>query len=460
MAYQVDPSITDFSTLIDQPASPYSLEFIAEDLPPLGFKVYTFSSGNSDTTVRRSKPKPKLSADAAEFELDEVTNLLSSATVNGVTLQITQEFLYYVSGGASQAYIFTPDGSGAKKVATEFEGGVKITAIEGDIFTGVLQEFSPWVKQIIKVYRDDPSYIQFDWVVGPIDFSDGGKEVISRFTTPLLNNGTFFTDSNGREMLRRVRNFRPDYEYTNEQPVSGNYYPITSKITINQEITEDGENIEVAVLNDRAQGGSSVDEGEIELMVHRAMRSLDVDEFGLDEQEYGHEIVVRGEHYLTFGRRNSGDGQRSLPALERDLEQRKLHQPWVFFTNQEVSEKSKILEYSILKQALPDNVQLLTLQPWDDDTLLIRLEHILEKDEDPQLSKDVTVDLGDLFLSFTVDNLEEMTLAGNIPLSEKTRLGWPGSTDDGSTKFVPREGFTVTLAPMQIRTFLATVTYS
>lgn len=444
--------------MIDEPASPYSLEFIAEDLPPLGFKVYTFSSGNSDKRVK--KPKLKSSAGAAAFELDEVTHLLSSATINGVALQITQEFLYYISGGASQAYIFTPDGSGVKTVATEYEGGVKINEIEGDIFTGVLQEFSPWVKQIIKVYKNDPSYIQFDWVVGPIDFSDGGKEVISRFTTPLLNNGTFFTDSNGREMLKRVRNFRPDYEYTNEQPVSGNYYPITSKITINQDITEDGENIEVAVLNDRAQGGSSVDDGQIELMVHRAIRSLDADTFGLDEQEYGHEIVVRGEHYLTFGQRNTGDGQRSLPALERDIEQRKLHQPWIFYTNEDVTGKSKILEYSTLKQALPDNVQILTLQPWDDDTLLIRLEHILAKEEDAQLSKDVTVDLEDLFFSFTINNLEEMTLAGNIPLSEKTRLEWPGSTNDGSTKFVPQEGFAVTLSPMQIKTFLATVTYN
>jgi lysosomal alpha-mannosidase len=118
--------------------------------------------------------------------------------------------------------------------------------------------------------------------------------VITRFTTPLKTNGTFYTDSNGREMLKRVRNYRPDYDYTNEQPVSGNYYPITSKIVIRDE--EAG--LELAVLNDRAQGGSSIEDGQVELMVHRA---IDDGLFGLNDVEYGHGIVVRGKDYLVVG---------------------------------------------------------------------------------------------------------------------------------------------------------------
>lgn len=42
-----------------------------------------------------------------------------------------------------------------------------------------------------------------------------------------------------------------------------NYYPVTSKILMRDE----NQNIEVAILTDRAQGGSSLRDGELELMV-------------------------------------------------------------------------------------------------------------------------------------------------------------------------------------------------
>lgn len=94
-------------------------------------------------------------------------------------------------------------------------------------------------------------------------FRDGiGKEVISRFVTPLESNGTFYTDSNGRQMLKRVRNYRPTWNLLLLEEVAGNYYPVTSKISI-----KDHEGLEMAVLTDRAQGGSSLRDGEIELMV-------------------------------------------------------------------------------------------------------------------------------------------------------------------------------------------------
>lgn len=101
--------------------------------------------------------------------------------------------------------------------------------------------------------------------------------------------------------MKRVRNYRPDYEYTDEQPVSGNYYPITSKLAIKDEDS----GLEVAVLNDRSQGGSSIEDGQLELMVHRAISTSDA--FGLDEQEYDHGIVIRGKHYLVVGP-SSGNG--------------------------------------------------------------------------------------------------------------------------------------------------------
>ena len=44
--------------------------------------------------------------------------------------------------------------------------------------------------------------------------------------------GTFYTDSNGREMLKRVRDKRPTWDLQVQEPIAGNYYPLTAAITL------------------------------------------------------------------------------------------------------------------------------------------------------------------------------------------------------------------------------------
>lgn len=96
-----------------------------------------------------------------------------------------------------------------------------------------------------------------------------GVEIVSRFTTDLKTDSVFYTDSNGRELLKRVRNFRETYDYTDDEPVAGNYYPITARIVVKDE----EQDITLVVLNDRAQGGSSLKDGDIEIMVSNRKKS-------------------------------------------------------------------------------------------------------------------------------------------------------------------------------------------
>lgn len=103
-----------------------------------------------------------------------------------------------------------------------------------------------------------------------IEYRDGwGKEVISRFDTPMKTKGLFFTDSNGREILKRrweegivvepvvcwgfgdgIRmerkqeprsdhipplprdDYRPTWTLNQTEPVAGNYYPVNTRIYI------------------------------------------------------------------------------------------------------------------------------------------------------------------------------------------------------------------------------------
>lgn len=125
-----------------------------------------------------------------------------------------------------------------------------------------------------------------------------GKEIITRFRTNLATKGSFYTDSNGRELLNRTRNYRETWEVDIEEPVAGNYYPVTSRIVLSDSKTR------LALINDRAQGGSSLKDGEVELMLHR--RLLHDDAFGvgesLNESAYGGQgLVARGTNYVLVG---------------------------------------------------------------------------------------------------------------------------------------------------------------
>lgn len=51
------------------------------------------------------------------------------------------------------------------------------------------------------------------------------------------------------------------------------------------------------------------------------------------------------------------------------------------------------LQYTALKADLPQNVQILTLEPWKGTHFLLRLEHILEKNDADSASTAVTVNL-------------------------------------------------------------------
>lgn len=63
--------------------------------------------------------------------------------------------------------------------------------------------------------------------------SDGvGKEIVTTIYSDIFSNDTFFTDSNGRDRIKRVRNYRENWRLNLSEPESGNYYPINTRIGI------------------------------------------------------------------------------------------------------------------------------------------------------------------------------------------------------------------------------------
>ncbi len=92
--------------------------------------------------------------------------------------------------------------------------------------------FNDWASQEISVY-DEGEFVEVEWTVGPIPINDNiGKEIILRYDTNIQSESKYYTDANGREVLQRIRDYRPTWNYTVVETVSGNYYPINSRIWI------------------------------------------------------------------------------------------------------------------------------------------------------------------------------------------------------------------------------------
>jgi lysosomal alpha-mannosidase len=92
--------------------------------------------------------------------------------------------------------------------------------------------YNNWASQEIRLYND-AEIIEIDWIVGPVSIDDNnGKEIIMRYDTDIQSNKIFYTDANGRQVLQRQRDYRSSYNYTVYENVSGNYYPVVSRIWI------------------------------------------------------------------------------------------------------------------------------------------------------------------------------------------------------------------------------------
>ncbi|KAH8376896.1 hypothetical protein KR093_001976 [Drosophila rubida] len=421
----------------------YELVFLASDLPAVGFKTYYIEKSESSKHKMKPKALPKKSSSytvigSKSFNLTFDTNgFLSHASGDGMTRMISQEFLYYEGeigdnkeflNRSSGAYIFRPK-ENKLHFATDH---VSIEVYKGALVQEVHQLFNDWISQVVRIYQGR-NYAEFEWLVGPIPIEDGvGKEVITRFNSDIKSEGIFYTDSNGREMIKRKRNHRDTWNVKLHESVSGNYYPITTKIALEDATAR------MAILTDRAQGGSSMQDGALELMVHR--RLLHDDAFGvgeaLNETEYGTGLIARGKTHLFIGQ-SLMRSEVSLKAMERLVQLETLLPSWKFFSNMEAYSQDQWLtkftnSYSGIPTTLPKSVHLLTLEPWHEHELLVRFEHILEKDDDYHYSKYVQFNVKDVLGGFKIADMRETTLDGNAWLDEHRRFEFVPDPEDES----------------------------
>ena len=395
-----------------------------------------------------------------------------------VTLDVQQVWGYYTSFDErldsehhdqnSGAYIFRPSIPEQKLILIHPK---QARFVKSSIGTEIHTEFEePWVQTTTRVLTGVP-YLEVEYTIGPISITDGrGKEVVTKFITPLQTSSTFFTDSNGREFIKRRRNYRPTWDLNVFEPVAGNYYPVNAAIYMEG---NKASKPALAVVVDRSQGGASLGDGSLELMVQR--RILADDWRGVDESlnetsvgitpappygnatRLGDGIIVTGMHRVLVG---PGGGAH----LARSAMDGAFVEPLVFVGSAPSGEQVpfRMGNFSVTSYGLPPNIMLITYAPLDlgednsdvDAVFLVRLGHQYGIGEDPVLSKSVDVDLLNLFPGHNIVSVQEKTLSGNQDHAAwaKQRLDWTGEESAGQYRSSPK-GTTVTLNPMDILTF-------
>ena len=101
---------------------------------------------------------------------------------------------------------------------------------------------------------------------------NGHELVVNFHVDNFFNNQTFYTDSNGLEMQKRILNYRPTWDIqlnyddqNSNENITANFYPINTAISMKDIYS----GRVFTVMNDRSQAGTALSEGNIELMQNR-----------------------------------------------------------------------------------------------------------------------------------------------------------------------------------------------
>lgn len=368
-----------------------------------------------------------------------------------------------------------------------------VTAVEivrGRLVSEARLTFSSWASLTLRL-RAGSDLLEVEWTVGPVPVKEDrlGKEVIVKVRTPEVDNrGIMYTDSNGRDFFKRRRNFQPTWDLHVTEPVSANFYPMNAAAFMRDE----DQDVQLSLLTDRSQAVGSVEDGSLEVLVHRrllmddlrgAWEPLNETDSGVGvfhqrftpARRYGEGIPVRGSLHVQLSR--TADAMRRLrPAMDALF-----MQPLVAFgTGKGAAALAATTRAapSMLGYDLPINVHLVSLQPWTPAragagplpsrgrSVLVRVAHQFGAGEDAELSQTATVDLAALLAPLgNVAGVTEMTLSASMTLAERLETMLPFISEDGADSredaraaardLGPASDYrNIKLSPMKIRTFV------
>ena len=303
--------------------------------------------------------------------------------------------------------------------------------------------------------NDYDDFIKLESTLKGIPYNETGTEVVAKIRSlSIFNNQTFYTDSMGLEMQKRILDYRSTWDLDSAEYTSSNYYPISSMM----EIHDDQRALEVII--DRPRGGTSLEDGEIELMLQRRLYIIDNKGLGeaMNEVDYdsddGRGVSVKAYTYFRIrGTSQPQQIQDTIQYMKMSLESPP-YQLWS--TNVSSLPVSSLLN---LELELPSNVKMM-LFPEGDNKLFMRVENIMEKFT---LDVNATVNVTDIAQTIAywynpnLVNIEEVSLTGIFDMEEMSnKYKWKGEDFTSSVPDYSTDLNNITLEPQRIRSFRLT----
>ena len=127
------------------------------------------------------------------------------------------------------------------------------------------------------------------------------------------NQPQIFTDSEGINMMQRIKDTRPHYQYEVTEKVTSNFYPITSVVSLHE---TDNEKNKISIYSDRAESAGFMDKGQIQLICQRY--STNNDWKGMSEKLYEESSMSRFfsiKHFISFDDKNNSDYFNKVPII-------------------------------------------------------------------------------------------------------------------------------------------------
>ena len=274
--------------------------------------------------------------------------------------------------------------------------------------------------------------VEIDLPEIPIDGSEGKEVVLVFQSEKIKNHGIFYTDSQGRGLIRREQDKRPHFDLDVTDPVSGNFYPINTMVVMNGTSSP----FSVAVTPDRPMGVASLKSGELTFLLHR--RLLFDDNRGVGEPLNQTDGIRAAKFYFSFdlqGRRR----------LDEDLVDTVVTFPVQLFSigGAEIDQR--------VPEIIPPSVAVLSIRRRSAGVQLrFAHKHATGKIEEVDLDKFTRN-----FLNKTMGSCKEMLITGAAEFGARDHIQF--SSRDGEPEKRLKaglEGIMLTIHPGDIRTVL------